>query len=639
MTLCSILTFLRTRSVHAATAALAAAVCCFSLISAALADDLQLALDSTGRASVAAVSRFQEKNPASQDRIEQLINDLGNPRYAARRMAAIELRQIGAEAFDRLHAATEHSDPEIAAAAHYLLRQISVRWVQADDASPVRALLRDFAKQSDSERLQRIIDLAALPERAGVAGLCRIARFDRSPLISRMAALSIIRPTDSTKTTAPIDPAVVEQELGASTRVASTWLRQYLAQLRDPAAAAAAWQPLIDEEAKRLESAVGETSPGIVVRLMWNLADVHRQLGDTQATIAVVNRMFELDQQGLELTAIGVLSWLTEHKSWPVLDAFLEKHQARIEQSKRPLYYAAMARAQQGKKELAEELALKASQLEPQIDRDCFYTAKDLEEHSQYDWAVREYRRAINENSDDPLETIISRIALANLMHDYEHHAEAADALEPLFKALNGEGPIAKQYLEIQQALARRKSGLPEINTLKARLFYYRGCQYRDEKDWQRARECFVTAITADPSDADILIAMYRLPDADDAWRQSTRERINTLAEKIQQDIDDKPGDPSPYNQWAWLVANTEGDLQKAIRYSHRSLELNDNGDSGAASYLDTLGRCYYAAGDVKNAVKYQRQAVEKVNYMQVMQRQLALFEKKLAEQIPNQQN
>ena len=91
---------------------------------------------------------------------------------------------------------------------------------------------------------------------------------------------------------------------------------------------------------------------------------------------------------------------------------------------------------------------------------------------------------------------------------------------------------------------------------------------------------------------------------------------------------------PTPYNQWAWLVSNTEGDSRRRFAYSHRSLELipADAGESAGASFLDTLGRCYYAAGDYENAVKYQRQAVEKVDYMQVMQRQLALFEKTLAE-------
>jgi tetratricopeptide (TPR) repeat protein len=127
---------------------------------------------------------------------------------------------------------------------------------------------------------------------------------------------------------------------------------------------------------------------------------------------------------------------------------------------------------------------------------------------------------------------------------------------------------------------------------------------------------------------------MYRLPDADEKWREATRRRIRDLAQQFQQEIDANPSDPTPYNQWAWLVSNTEGDFQKAIRYSHRSIELipPDAGESAGASYLDTLGRCYYAAGDIENALKYQRQAIEKVDYMQVMQRQLAQFEKALAE-------
>jgi tetratricopeptide (TPR) repeat protein len=173
---------------------------------------------------------------------------------------------------------------------------------------------------------------------------------------------------------------------------------------------------------------------------------------------------------------------------------------------------------------------------------------------------------------------------------------------------------------------------MPVVAKLKARFHYYRGCQYGAEKDWSRARESFETAIAADPIDADVLIAMYRLPESDDQWREATRQRIGNLAQQLQQEIDEKPSDASPYNQWAWLISNTEGDFQKAIRYSHRSLELNTNGDSGAASYFDTLGRCYYAAGDYKNAIKYQRQALEKTSYMQVMHRQLALFEKTLAE-------
>ena len=84
------------------------------------------------------------------------------------------------------------------------------------------------------------------------------------------------------------------------------------------------------------------------------------------------------------------------------------------------------------------------------------------------------------------------------------------------------------------------------------------------------------------------------------------------------------------FNQYAWLVSNTTGDFQKAVDYSLKSLEIR-NWES--ASYLDTLGHCYYAAEDFANAVKYQKLAVEKDPGSLGMRRQLKVFEEALAKQ------
>jgi acyl CoA:acetate/3-ketoacid CoA transferase len=62
------------------------------------------------------------------------------------------------------------------------------------------------------------------------------------------------------------------------------------------------------------------------------------------------------------------------------------------------------------------------------------------------------------------------------------------------------------------------------------------------------------------------------------------------------------PDDANGYNEYAWLVANTEGDVRKAVRYSKKSLEISfDN-----PSYLDTLAHCRFAAGDHAAAVRTQ---------------------------------
>jgi tetratricopeptide (TPR) repeat protein len=158
-------------------------------------------------------------------------------------------------------------------------------------------------------------------------------------------------------------------------------------------------------------------------------------------------------------------------------------------------------------------------------------------------------------------------------------------------------------------------------------MHYLQASRHNQDHEYSLEREELLKAIERDPADADVLIAMYRVEDADDPWMLDTRKRIQKLARKIEGEIEDNPNNPIPYNQWAWLVANTEGDFPKAVRFSRRSLELEPN----TASFLDTLGRCYFSAGDYDKAVDSQRKAVALIPHMQVMQRQLREFEQKVA--------
>src|SRR5206468_84601 len=66
-------------------------------------------------------------------------------------------------------------------------------------------------------------------------------------------------------------------------------------------------------------------------------------------------------------------------------------------------------------------------------------------------------------------------------------------------------------------------------------------------------------------------------------------------------------------NQYAWLVGNTYGDYQQAVKLSHESVKICQQLPEmkpHLAGFLDTLGRAYYGAGDFANSVKYQGMAV-----------------------------
>ena len=79
--------------------------------------------------------------------------------------------------------ATENADPEVAASARYLLRQITVRWVQErrfGRRPPADALLRQSCRTKPA--CACVAELAKLANREGLGRLCRIVRYDRSPL-------------------------------------------------------------------------------------------------------------------------------------------------------------------------------------------------------------------------------------------------------------------------------------------------------------------------------------------------------------------------------------------------------------------------------------------------------------------------
>jgi len=141
----------------------------------------------------------------------------------------------------------------------------------------------------------------------------------------------------------------------------------------------------------------------------------------------------------------------------------------------------------------------------------------------------------------------------------------------------------------------------------------------------KKQTELLELGIAADPTDADVLIAMFRLPNQDAAYRKRVKELIDKAAEKFRSDINEFPDEAAGYNQFAWLIGNTEGNFDEAIQFSHKSIEIRR-----AGGYLDTLGHCYYGKGDYENAVKYQREAAKLDPHSQAISRQLKVFQKAL---------
>jgi len=563
-------------------------------------------------------------NVSQDDAIKGLVEQLGSDQYVVRRRAEEALLRLGAKAFDVLKAAEHDSDPEIVARATYLTRLIDVPWTTDDDPAEVRTILSSYAGLGYQERLKRILALVSLTGRAGTGALCRIARFEQSPVLAKMAALSVLESQPSTRKLTEIVPSptpdlgvTVRRELGASQRPAARWLRTLVLAGDDPRAALPRWRALVEEERRQLASHPARSRSEFVLALMREQVTLLQRLGHRDQAVAVMLQMVEIDGRSDPLAEL--VEWLAGEQAWDVVDQIAERFAQRFKDDPLLLYTLAQARRAQGNQKLADGIARQAfARLGNDLKRH-YESADRLEKRGLYGWAEREYRYVIDAEQRSPKYALWCGNRLSLMLHDQGRDLEASQVLK---------GVIA----QLDAVLAKRQlpAGLPAgarsqvQDSLRARMEYYLARHHAARKEWKKQRELLDRAIVHDPLDADVLIDMYRLPETDAAYRQRVAKLIAKAADAFRGAIKQDPTDSTPYNQLAWLVANTEGDVNEALEASRQSLRLAP----GSAGYLDTLAHCYFAKGDLADAVRTQSEAVRLDPHTQAIARKLDVFRK-----------
>lgn len=568
-------------------------------------------------------------------KIQQLIEQLGSNDFLTRREAESQLIALGAMAFDHLQDAQNNADLEIATQAKYLLHRIAVDyWIRSDDPEEVRELMRAYAKVAPTQRREIIVQLAALKDGMGVAALSRISHFELSPPLAKYAALAVLEGQERHVALADKIAARIRQEIGDSPRDTSLWLRTYADQLQDSETISPQWLSLIDAEIALLADEPEATNQDIVMLLMQFhiqlCADQHHPAELFESLRRRIDLVDSSDgQAGAQRKSRSrdflakTLLWTMKQQEWDALDLMEARYSELLKQDRLLLYLVAIARSERGQDAEGAEIAGRAFALVAPDNTQRTNIADVIAEYGHHDWAEQEWRFVIDHAEVVSQESMVARRSLASWsLHDRGEDQQAADLMAEVCEAVDADPQLKRSVMQ-ENELRYLMSDLR-----KSREFFT-ACVLEKQGDHaaQRKHLDLAYAYQIDMQDPDILIAMYRLPDQDEAYHAKVQERIRQAANDVDQLIEKYPDEALWYNHWAWLVSNTEGDFAKAIRYSHRSLELSPD----SPSYLDTLGRCYYAAGDLENAIKYQRQAVEKHPQVQVMRRQLAMFEDVLA--------
>ncbi len=505
--------------------------------------------------------------------------------------------------------------------AKYLLQLIPID--RDFDSPEVKRILQGYGLVEEAGRLAKIKQLANLPQDSGVAALCRLVRYEKSQVLSKQTALILLAQMGASLEERSSRAKIIGPAIARCSRPAARWLRASIQYDLNPEDAFNEWDKLIDEEVATLDSSPSDTSTDIVLTLERRQAELLLKLSHRDRAIQVMRKMIAIekgDAQAIE----QLTDWLIKQQALNMVDETAKRFDGAFHTKPVLLYFLAETRALQGQKDQAEELARQAAQLVPANDlAERYRVAAKLRQRGLFEWSEREYRRIADSAPDEP-EGIAARVSCAEMLHDLEREHDAAEMLQKLIDS------VAKSVAPGQRTQQVR--GLDsDARSIKSWMHYYQACDYEQQKHLEKEWIELEKSIGQDPTNEDVLIAMYHASVNDKSRRMRVMEMIQKTAQPLINQISTLAGQPEEAvlcNQYAWLIGNTEGDIDQAIQYSHRSIELalqryrgvDDSGDMNAwddattrepAGYIDTLAHCYAGKGDYENALKYQMRAAE----------------------------
>lgn len=571
-------------------------------------------------------------------RIATLIQQLGSDEFTERERAQEELMNIGLAAFDPLMEAQKNKDLEIAFRAKNLVRRLRIAWVLESDPLEVKRILKNYSEQPHSERHARLVRLSKLENGAGVAPLCRVARFDTNKSLSKTAALLIMQQTQpANKPERDQLSQMILSQTGASDRAGPEWLRTYAQFLRDPESTLQKWSELTDDEFAALNETRKLPDPILVRDLLRWRAGMLSELGHRDEAISVMRQTIDL-LDGTPDELLNAVDWLLDRQAWSVVEELADRFAGSFDRD--PILLYRLAESKLGEKDLdaAAKLADRALNIfDASATEQHLLLGVRLQSRGLFDWAENEYRTVFKGVPVGSIYDFRTRIQLSEMLHDQEREADAGDALKVAMDAVDKEPAVAAV---LKDQLGR------DPGAVRSRMHFFYGLQRVADGKLAEARKEYEAGLEGDPTDADLLIGMHRLPNADEAWRTKTKAAIQSAAKlfsdqkkEIETQIEAAPSEPMRdyyrnqlaivCNQYAWLVSNTIGDYKDALKASQTSLEMRPD----SAGYLDTLGRAHYAVGDLDSAIKHQSRAAELEPHSLAIQRQLKFFQAEKAKQ------
>ncbi len=614
--------------------------------------------DLPATAEVTGVADGEANTADVSDEVRRLVKALGSDSYATRVQARVKLQRMGLEAIDELRRATNHLDSEISLTAKSIVASYSIVWFTSDDPDVVYEALEGYGAEPIPEREARILMLAEFPERIGLPALVRIARFESSTDLSRRATIEIMgQAIDKDPAKRKANAALIKKGVGLAARQATEWLQVYANDLASGEYSAAEWRSLVRKQRDAIDSLSSEEITRASVLSLVRICAVQAvSLGNKAEALRLATENLDLVPATTN-DLIEACNWATDNQLYPLVFELYAKNRPMFDRSAVLLYGYAFALRGKGDEEEAVRVADNAFRLSPLGQAEDVLKAmqpRELEEiaklrreiavslraRGMFEWAEREYMHVIDSVPVVDRNSVLCRSDLSIMFGELDRHQDVIDLLGPLIERMEKDDDFKATLNADQNIAAFIKGWGSRVEYHKALLDIKKHAEgdEEDESLLEKARQRMMSAYMANERDIDVLIKMYKTK-GDKSWRAAVKSqlsraeslRISTI--KNYKDALARVGlnpQKAQYeaalaealNNYAWLICNTEGDFQQALKFSLESLEIRED-----SAKLDTCGRCYFALGDFDNAIRVQKRAVALEPHSPPLKRQLREFE------------
>jgi tetratricopeptide (TPR) repeat protein len=554
----------------------------------------------------AAFAQSPATSPAASDQqIAALIGKLSSDDPSERQSAAAALLRIGPPARPAIIAATLDDDPSLHAQATAVL--INMPWYTPQDAGPVQQILKRYSSDDVGVRRSVLADLLQNPD--AWPALTRLAQEDPSPTIRWILAREFRQQGGRER----LRPFATLQPPANS---APLWtLRGYALLADDRPAALLALKQSADSEFRSPTEDDGEFET-VIRNLTAEDFATDKYSDAEQLRRKQVERDRALGRTGMTTSLQELFVIEAYFGPLPGLDEDLKL--AGSDADSAQIQYALSRMYERSGDAAKAQACAKAAYAVSKTRRQRFLVGDFLGEHQWNDLALTEYTACLEmpNDPDDPTNNLSINLhfRLGDLAARREDHLTSAQETEKALTAM-----ADSTFVTRTNAVGQDLDVSTGVIWTEVYWQYLKAAEDRD--DQAEVQKRLDQIVASDTSDQNIIIDIVPLLQKQGKTGQADAFFAKAFKE-AKADLDDNPQNPEPLNNIAWLCACCDRDLDDALKWAQKAVDLAPH-DWGI---MDTLAEVNFHLGRFSTALQLEQQALSWAPQDPLLQRKVKLF-------------